>query len=71
MAGNAFILAVTVHFTRNAVSRGVTRIYVTGTEGKNSITNAGGRMALNTSDFITGEFHSVCGRVSACVHACC
>jgi hypothetical protein len=26
-------------------------------------------MALSTSDFFTGEFHSVCGRVSACVRA--
>jgi len=26
-------------------------------------------MALSTSDFITGEFHSVYGRVSACIRA--
>jgi len=68
MTGSAFALAVTVRFTRNAISHGF--IHVTGTEVKNNVTNAGDRMALNTSDFITSEIHSVCGRVSACVHPC-
>jgi len=26
-------------------------------------------MALSTSDFITGKFHHVCGRVRACIRA--
>jgi hypothetical protein len=40
MAGNAFALTVTARFTKSAISTGV--VYVTGTEGKNNITNAGG-----------------------------
>lgn len=67
MTGNSFALTVIVRFTRNTISHGV--IYVTGTEVKNNITNAGGRMALSTSDFITGKFHHVCGRVRACIRA--
>ena len=70
MAENAFTLAVTVRSTRNAVSHGV--VYVTGIEAKSKKTKAGGRKALNASNFITGEFSSVCvcvcGRVLACVH---
>lgn len=66
MAGNAFALTVTARFTKSAISTGV--VNVTGTEGKNNI-NAGRRMALNTSDLITGEFHSVCGHVRGCVRA--